>query len=56
MAGMPRTTAAFASVEPEATRRYQHHLIEKREGARRGQVRRRPLGNGPTRDMEHNVQ
>jgi integrase len=40
----------------EATRRYQQHLIEKREGAKRRQVRRRPQGNGPTRDVEHEVQ
>jgi integrase len=40
----------------EATRRYQQHLIDKREGAKRRQVRRRPrLCSGPARNVERDV-
>jgi integrase len=38
----------------EATRRYHEHLLEKREGAKRRQIRRRPR-RGPPHEVEHDV-
>jgi integrase len=45
------------SKQREASRRYQQHFIEKRDGAKRRQVLRRPRGgSGPDRDGERSVQ